>query len=210
MIKFLSRYFDLNSWVFDLIKNKAPMYIVSEDSLSITDEKSLKNYFLSKRKEIECYKSKVENMWNSKSQRFLNCLKVYFNYSLISRRNIRVGFTFFTIFPRDLKKRKFLVPVLDNEDYLLSILFHEILHFMFFDKLDIYTNCIAEDLRLASELLIPVVFDFLERKNYYENLYVSNYCISGNQIKRGKVAFQKYLNHRNYKSFVEDLIQIVR
>lgn len=186
------------------------MYVVSEDVLSITNEKSLKNYFLSKRKEIECYKTKVENVWNSKSQIFSNCLKVCFNYSLTNSRNIKVGFTYFTIYPRDLNKRTFLVPVLDNDDYLLSILFHEILHFMFFDKLGIHTNGISEDLRLASELLVPVFFDFLERKNYYKNLYVSNYCINGTQIQQGKIAFQNYLNHKNYKSFIENLIQIVR
>lgn len=147
------------------------------------------------------------HIWNSVESDFRTTVEALFGKDI--SKGITAYITFLPVFPRDLEKRCFLVPFVGSEDYKVSIVFHEYLHFVFFDKLNNYSP--SKSIWLVSELLIPLCFAYFRSKALFGKIVSSNYCLNKDSIDKGATFFEEFALQRiSFETLVNELELVVK
>lgn len=167
----------------------------------------LRQYYRNREADIQETINEYVRIWNDIESIFRATIEDLFGFDI--KKDIKAFITFLPIFPRDLENRHFLVPFDGSESYRISIVLHEYLHFVFFDKLNNYSPSKVQ--WLVSELMIPLCFDYFSSKQLFDNLICSNYCLNKNSIFKGKGFFEEYKLHKiSYETLVKKLELIVK
>lgn len=170
-------------------------------------ENKLKDFFRKRKNMISLSFNSYENMWLTFSPVWDAFLIKFFDFRC--SKKITAYPTFFPLFPRDIKNKCFLIPISKDLNKVKSVIAHELLHFAFFSKLRIPYKNISHDLWLASELIVPCVFDYFN-KTHNENLITTNYCLTEEKIKYACSIWENYTRDFNFDSLVKNLISIIQ
>lgn len=209
-LSFSADYHSLVDWSTDAILEN------SEWLDSLRRNKALYDYFLNhdlhqyhniRKYDISKAIGEYNRIWDSVKSVFRTNVETLFGTDI--SKGITAYITFLPIFPRDLGKRCFLVPFVGSEDYKISIVFHEYLHFVFFDKLNDYSP--SKSIWLVSELLIPLCFGYFRSNAVFDNLISSNYCLNKSSINKGATFFEKFALQRiTFETLVKELELVVK
>lgn len=210
VLSFSTDYHSLVDWSADAILDN------SEDLDSLRRDKvlydcllkhDLYQYHCIRKNDIHEIIGEYNRIWNSVERGFRTTVEVLFGKDI--NKSVTAYITFLPLFPRDLEKRCFLVPFAGSEDYKVSIIFHEYLHFVFFDKLNNYSP--TKSIWLVSELMIPLCFGYFRSKAIFGNLVSSNYCLNKDSIDKGATFFEKFTFQKiSFETLVKELELIVK
>lgn len=217
MLHFNDTYHCLIDWSINILKynNKtSDNYICKNPHINYNID-DIKNYFYLNKQKIYCRITYCENIWKKFEREFEICMKEIFHTNITIDSAAYV--TFFPLYPRDLGSRAFLIPFEDSDDRTISIIVHEQIHFYYYHMLDRYKireqinrnssfekEAINENLIwLISEIMIPLVFEYMMKKYSFNDLRCSQYCF--NELQREKVRkhFKDFLSRGDLYRFLE-------
>lgn len=213
MIDFSKDYCDLNDWCCDKYLEGMSIKAVSVDDdseiTSFIHERNLRGYFLLHQKYFSQHIEMVHEDWSIVEPTFKTLIKKYFDYDFTF--SVKVYFSLFSLYPRDIKNRQFMIP--HGEDWIIkkSIIIHEMIHFMFYDVCEQNGLEDNQTLWVTSELLIPLWFNYLnERDDCLGQLTCSCYCLTNELIERSKPIFEAAVsNGKSLLSIIKDLKTVV-
>ena len=213
MVDFSKDYCNLNDWCCDKYLEGMSIKAVSvDDNSEITSfihERNLRGYFLLHQKYFSQQKEQVQEKWLFIEPVFKKMIKRYFDYEFLY--SVKVCFSLFSLYPRDLDNRQFMIP--HDADWIIkkSVIIHEMLHLMFYDVCRQKGLKEDEVLWLTSELFVPLLFNYLNKSDdCLGNLTCSCYCLTDDLIEESTPVFEEDISMRkSLISIIEDLKSIV-
>jgi hypothetical protein len=209
MLTILDDYNTLNDWVISVLRqNQVKWSAFLEDNFEIAsyiEKNRISDYYAIKHSDIHLRVLYCLDLWR--------CYEQPFDLLMMSLFGIKepinaVGYiTFFPLFPRDIETHIFLIPFIESDIITLSIIAHEQIHFYFYSSLAFYRDSIHEIsddmIWLISELMIPLLFEYMDQCSFMKNLVCSGYCFSELQKNKIKPIFNKYfISERNIPLFI--------
>ncbi len=196
MLEFCHDYCDLNEWCCSQMSQRADWNTFlqcNKEIASYIQKNDLRGFFTLHMEEYKKNIGSYKQMWGRYSHKWSAVVGKYFSYSNSYR--IKAYLSLFPLYPRDIDGRLFLLPITDNIDTMLSVVCHELLHFLFFDKCTVYNIENDKTLWLTSELIVPLLFEHLNNQSEMgRELTCSKYCLSEEMISEGRKPFTQFLN----------------
>lgn len=211
MLKFCSSFCDLNDWSLAQLQNNEQSWNIflkrNQELASFIRKQNLRGFFEIHKNSISLKMATYRHYWSKYNHIWIEAILRDFQFKFDFY--VSVYITFFPVYPRDIEKRRFLVPHTDDLDIVKSIIAHELLHFMFFSK---YKGVVDQEIWLVSELLVPLYFSYLmQQHSEMGELYSSNYCLSDKMIVSGSYVFERYIEKKlSFSEMILQLIQIVK
>jgi hypothetical protein len=214
MLHFSDSYNCLNEWVLKTLKENNANWknIISEIPHIDGYIDNLKAYFDLNKVNIKKRISMCKNLWSGYEKRFEECMSNLFYSDEVVDSLAYV--TFFPLYPRDIEHHIFLIPFASSDDLTISIMVHEQIHFYYYSMLECcgVTNYCKQNtdnvkisektLWLIGEILVPIIFEYLENNYFFSNLKCSGYCFTDFQKEKIRDAFNRYFVYGNFIQFI--------
>lgn len=209
LLSFSADYQSLVDWSAEVVLGNNELLNSLERDKTLYDcllKHDLYKYHLYRKDNIHKTIDNYKHLWENVEIGFRSTIETLFGTDI--KKGIVAYITFLPVYPRDLGKRCFLVPFGGSDEYKVSIVFHEYLHFVFFDKLDNYSP--TKSIWLVSELLIPLCFRYFNSKGIFHNLVSSNYCLNRVAIDKGLTIFEEFTLQRiTFDTLIKELELVV-